>query len=88
MKGDNTVGGKLALKIDRGDLMRQGVPNRNGVSASFSMMNRNKRSAVIDLQKPAGRALLLDLVRTAEAVIENYRPGVMERLGLGYDVLA
>jgi crotonobetainyl-CoA:carnitine CoA-transferase CaiB-like acyl-CoA transferase len=51
-------------------------------------MNRSKRSVVIDLQKPAGRALLLDLVRSADAVVENFRPGVMERLGLGYDALA
>ena len=78
----------IKVEAPGGDLMRQGTPSRNGVSASFSMMNRNKRSVVIDLQKPAGRALLLDLVRAADAVIENYRPGVMERLGLGYAVLA
>lgn len=78
----------IKVEAPGGDVTRQAAPNRNGVSASFSMMNRNKRSVVIDLQKPAGRALLLDLVRTADAVIENYRPGVMERLGLAYDVLA
>ena len=78
----------IKVEAPGGDLMRQGTPNRNGVTASFSMMNRNKRSVVIDLQKPSGRALLLDLVRSADAVIENYRPGVMERLGLGYNVLA
>ena len=77
----------IKVEAPGGDPMRQGTPRRNGVTASFAMMNRNKRSMVIDLQKPAGRALLLDLVRTADAVVENYRPGVMARLGLAYDTL-
>ena len=78
----------IKVEAPGGDLMRMSTPARNGVAASFSMMNRNKRSVVIDLQKPAGRALLLDLVRTADAVVENYRPGVMDRLGIGYALLA
>lgn len=78
----------IKVEAPGGDPMRQGSPRRNGVTASFAMMNRNKRSIVIDLQKAAGRALLIDLVRTADALVENYRPGVMARLGLDYDTLA
>jgi len=71
-----------------GDVMRFGTPRRNDVSASFSMMNRSKRSVVIDLRKDAGRRIVLDLVRGADVLVENYRPGVVERLGLGYEALA
>lgn len=78
----------IKVEAPGGDPMRQGIPRRNGVTASFAVMNRNKRSIVIDLQKPAGRSILLDLVRSADAIVENYRPGVMERLGLAYETLA
>jgi crotonobetainyl-CoA:carnitine CoA-transferase CaiB-like acyl-CoA transferase len=71
-----------------GDVMRFGTPRRNGVSASFSMMNRSKRSVVIDLRQDAGRRLVLDLVRGADVLVENYRPGVLARLGLAYESLA
>ena len=77
----------IKVEAPGGDPMRQGIPRRNGVTASFAVMNRNKRSIVIDLQKPAGRSLLLDLVRGADAIVENYRPGVMARLGLAYETL-
>ena len=63
-------------------------PRVNGVSAPFMIMNRNKRGVAIDLKRPAGRALLLRLVRDADVLTENYRRGTLERLGLGYDVLS
>ena len=78
----------IKVEAPGGDPMRQGIPRRNGVTASFAVMNRNKRSIVIDLQKPGGRSILLDLVRGADAIVENYRPGVMARLGLAYETLA
>ena len=53
----------------------------------FQSINRNKRSVCLDLKKPEGRAALLKLVTGADAIVENYRVGVMERLGLGYEVL-
>lgn len=53
----------------------------------FASVNRNKRSIVLDLKEPIGRETFLELVRTADAVIENYRVGVMERLGLSYETL-
>jgi len=63
-------------------------PRVNGVSAPFMMMNRNKRGIAVDLKQPQGREILLRLVRHADVLTENYRRGTMEKLGLGYDVLA
>ena len=63
-------------------------PRVNGVSAPFLILNRNKRGIALDLKKPAGREVLLRLVRKADVLTENYRRGTMEKLGLGYDVLA
>jgi len=63
-------------------------PQINGVSAPFLMLNRNKRSLALDLKKPAGRDVLLRLVRQADVLTENFRPGTMEKLGLGYDTLS
>ena len=56
-------------------------------SAIHLTHNRNKRSIVLDLKTDSGREVLLDLVRNADAVVENFRPGVIDRLGVGFDVL-
>lgn len=56
-----------------------------GESALFLAMNRNKRSIVVDLKEPAGRRVALDLAADVDVLVENSRPGVMERLGLGYE---
>jgi len=58
------------------------------MGASFLAQNAGKRSLAIDLKHPDGVAALLRLVETADVLVENFRPGVMRRLGLGYDVLA
>jgi len=63
-------------------------PRVNGVSAPFLMMNRNKRGIALDLKAPAGRAILLRLVRNADVLIENYRRDTMDKLGLGYETLS
>ena len=75
---------------DGGDPMRvMGPPFLpDGESAYFLAINRNKKSVALDLTKPAGRAVLLDLAAEADVVWENFRPGVMERLGLAYAALA
>ncbi|HXF46199.1 MAG TPA: CoA transferase [Burkholderiaceae bacterium] len=63
-------------------------PRINGVSAPFLILNRNKRGIAVNLKHPQGREVLLRLVRTADVLIENYRRGTLEKLGLGYDVLS
>ncbi len=63
-------------------------PRVNGVSAPFMMLNRNKRGLVLDLKHEQGRAILLRMVRHADVLVENYRRGTLEKLGLAYDVLA
>ncbi|RUZ78134.1 CoA transferase [Mesorhizobium sp. M7A.F.Ca.US.006.01.1.1] len=74
-----------------GDLARQlgGSPKLNsaGMGASFLAQNAGKRSVVLDLKKQADRERFLDLVASADALVENFRPGVMDRLGLGYEAL-
>ena len=69
----------------------QGDPFRawesGGLNATFVAFNRGKRSVVLDLKSDEGRARLLDLVRSADVVVENFRPGVMERLGIGWEAL-
>src|SRR5205814_7588777 len=59
-----------------------------GESHYFLGINRNKKSLVIDLQQQAGADILRRLVADADILVENYRPGVMDRLGLGYETLA
>ncbi|MDP3209825.1 MAG: CoA transferase [Rhodoglobus sp.] len=56
-----------------------------GQSAAFLAMNRNKRSIALDIKDPESRSALLALAETCDVVVENFRPGVMERLGLGYE---
>ena len=81
--------GAEVIKIeepDGGDPIRgMGPPFLpDGESAYFLAINRNKKSVAIDLTKEAGREVFHDLVRRADVVLENFRPGVMERLGCGY----
>ena len=66
-----------------GDLTRGGGNRQGGLSAAFLNNNRNKRSVVLDLKQPEGVALLKRLAATADVFIQNFRPGVVERLGVG-----
>jgi crotonobetainyl-CoA:carnitine CoA-transferase CaiB-like acyl-CoA transferase len=63
-------------------------PRVNGVSAPFMILNRNKRGIALNLKHPDGCRILLRMVKTADVLTENYRRGTLEKLGLGYDVLA
>ena len=83
--------GAEVLKIEPpgvGDETRHFPPFVAGESHYFLGINRNKKSLVIDLQQAAGADILRRLVARADILVENYRPGVMERLGLGYEALA
>lgn len=70
-----------------GDIVRYLGPTKNGVNAMFAAVNRNKRGIVVNLKSPDGRQILLDLVKTADVFVENFRPGATEKLGLGYAAL-
>jgi crotonobetainyl-CoA:carnitine CoA-transferase CaiB-like acyl-CoA transferase len=61
---------------------------RNGHSATFMTMNRDKRGLTVHLKRPQGVEIVTRLARTADVFVQNYRPGVAERLGLGYDALS
>jgi crotonobetainyl-CoA:carnitine CoA-transferase CaiB-like acyl-CoA transferase len=69
---------------DGGDTMRAWPPISEGYSENFASLNRNKRSVTLDLKDPDGNAKARDLIRSADIVLENNRPGVMQRLGLDY----
>jgi crotonobetainyl-CoA:carnitine CoA-transferase CaiB-like acyl-CoA transferase len=70
-----------------GDYMRWYPPLIDGQSALFNALNRNKRSLVLNLKSEAGRELFREMARAADVVVEGNRPGVMDRLGLGWSVL-
>jgi alpha-methylacyl-CoA racemase len=70
-----------------GDYMRVMPPLVDGMNAVFHMLNRGKRSAVLDLKKPEGREALLTILPRYDVLLESFRPGVTERLGLGYEAL-
>lgn len=79
----------VKVEADDGDPIRhQGPPFYEGHSMSFLAVNRNKRSIVLDLKTGEGKALAQQLARSADVIVENFRPGVMDRLGLGYENVA
>jgi len=82
--------GADVIKIEhpQGDGMRHFGYDKDGVPLFWKVVNRNKRCITLNLSKPEGQAILKDLVRDADVLIENFRPGTMERWGLGYDALA
>lgn len=83
--------GADVLKVEKspnGDDTRRMVPPLVGdEAASFLMMNRNKRGIALDLKTPGGAAILRRLARSADVLIENFGPGVLDRLGFGYEEL-
>ena len=81
--------GARVIKIESptGDDARHLGPFRNGVSVYFAILNRGKQSVALDLKREADVQLLRELVRHADVLVENFRPGVMDRLGLSYDTL-
>jgi crotonobetainyl-CoA:carnitine CoA-transferase CaiB-like acyl-CoA transferase len=82
--------GADVIKVEKpgGDDTRRTLPPAVGdQSAAFMMMNRNKRGVVLNLKQKGARDVLLNLLESADVVIENYRRGTMEKLGLGYETL-
>ena len=81
--------GADVIKIERpgGDPTRHSPPFVDGESVPFAMLNRGKRSIEIDLKKPGAASRILALAQSADVVIEQFRPGVMDRLGVGYEAM-
>ncbi|MBK5287414.1 MAG: CoA transferase, partial [Acidimicrobiia bacterium] len=80
--------GAAVIKVERpgiGDIARFVGVAVNGMSSLFLVCNRGKRSIAVDVQTPEGVAIVKRLAADADVVIQNFRPGVMDRLGLGYD---
>ena len=84
--------GAEIIKIEppKGDFFRNwaiGDKYINGESISFMSVNRNKRSIVLDLKQENGIKVAKEIIKNSDVVIENFRPGVMQRLGLGFEKL-
>ena len=82
--------GADVIKIEEppiGDPTRRNVPMVDGLSSYFLSFNRGKRSVGLDLKSPGGRDAVLALIADADVLVENYRPGVMQRLGLDYEAV-
>ncbi|WP_267268738.1 CaiB/BaiF CoA transferase family protein [Pseudomonas protegens] len=82
--------GAEVLRIEsptRMDLLRVLPPHDHGVSASHAYLNRNKRSLALDLKRPEALEVIRQLLQDHDILLEQFRPGVMERLGLGYEAL-
>jgi crotonobetainyl-CoA:carnitine CoA-transferase CaiB-like acyl-CoA transferase len=79
----------VKIEMPQGEAARKaGPPFVHGESAYFLLINRNKKSLTLNLKEEDGKEIFLRLARKADVVIENFRPGVMERLGLGYERLS
>lgn len=86
--------GAEVIKVEpiEGDATRGAGPFRSDdtlrlFGGYFASINRNKKSIALDLKRPEGKALVISMCRSADALVENYRAGVMERLGLSYEIL-
>jgi alpha-methylacyl-CoA racemase len=82
--------GAEVVKIERpgrGDEMRAYVPKFGDDSVNFALLNQGKRSVALDLKDPVGVLQAVELVRDADVLVEQFRPGVMDRLGLGYEAM-
>lgn len=77
----------VKLESLEGDSTRHFEPQVNGESYCFAVLNRNKKSISVDLKSPQGKDILMKLAARSDVVIENFRPGVVKKLGIGYDDL-
>jgi len=82
--------GADVIKIEhpRGDPLRTHGASKDGIGLWWKMLSRNKRTVTLNLSAPGARDVLLNLVRNADVLIENFRPGVMERWGVGWSDLS
>ncbi|MBU2647386.1 CoA transferase [bacterium] len=82
--------GAEVIKVETpgtGDQTRVSIPRINGVSSYFLSVNRGKKSLTLDLKNEKGRQIAIELIKNSDVLVENFRPGVMERLGLDYETV-
>src|SRR5438552_3519492 len=82
--------GASVIKVEApgaGDLTRQISTRSNGVTAMFQLANRGKRAITIDLTREQGKVVMHKLAASADVFVQNFRPGVADRIGIGYDAL-
>ena len=82
--------GAEVIKVERpqvGDIARGNGPHVRGVSTYFLSLNRGKKSIVLNLASEQGKEILLKLVKQVDIVVENFVPGTMDKLGLGYETI-
>ena len=77
----------IKIESPTGDYMRQVGTKHKGMTSSFLTCNRGKRSMCVDIKQPKGLALVLDLIESADVFVQNFRPGVIDRMGLGEDAV-
>ena len=77
----------IKIESPTGDYMRQVGTEHNGMTSSFLTCNRGKRSMCVDIKQPKGLELVLELAKDADVLVQNFRPGVIERMGLGEDAV-
>lgn len=83
--------GATVIKVEapgRGDTARGTPPHDDGISHFFAAVNRNKYSVALNIKTARGKKMLEQLIAEADVLVHNFRPGVMEKLGLGYDTLS
>lgn len=83
--------GAKVIKIEKpgvGDISRENIPQKDGISTYYIAYNNSKSGMCIDLRSQKGKQILTSLIKEADVLIENFRPGVMERLGFGYKQVA
>src|SRR5579864_6052263 len=73
--------------VPSGDPARQAGPFRDGESVYFMASNRNKRGIAVNMKDPAGRQIVADLAAGADVLVQNFRPGTAEKIGLAYETL-
>lgn len=78
----------IKVETPKGDLTRVIGPAKGGISTLFAAINRGKRSIVLDLKQPEGAQVLRELIAGADVLIENFRPGALDRLGFSYEAVA
>src|SRR5687768_12351753 len=87
------LGAEIVKVEDRqGDSTRQGIGDatlkKEGLAATFLMFNSGKKSITLDLKKPEAKEMVMKLARTSDVFVEYFRPGVVSRLGFGYEALS